>query len=109
MTACPFAESLGKPGEGIHSVRLGGLAVVDVAATLLGAWLLAPRLGMPTWAAFLALVCLGVLVVLVALVDMVELTTTLAVMAVIVMVLQDLLAVDLAEVLEELVHMELMV
>jgi hypothetical protein len=62
MTACPFAESLGKPGEGIHSVRLGGLAVVDVAATLLGAWLLAPRLGMPTWAAFLALVCLGVLV-----------------------------------------------
>ena len=34
MVACKNANILGKPGQGIHSLRLGGVALVDLLLTL---------------------------------------------------------------------------
>ena len=31
---CRYSEALGKPGDGVHSPRLGGLAIVDVLLTV---------------------------------------------------------------------------
>jgi hypothetical protein len=36
--SCPFKDILGKPGEGIHSARIGGIALFDTLATIVGAY-----------------------------------------------------------------------
>lgn len=46
---CKYADIFGKPGAGVHAYRLGGLAVVDVALTVLGAWLLSKLLDTDFW------------------------------------------------------------
>ena len=38
MSKCPFSNLLGIPGEGVHSTRLGGYAVVDVVLTVIAAY-----------------------------------------------------------------------
>jgi hypothetical protein len=38
---CKYRNALGVPGKGAHSIRLGGLAVVDVIMTLVGAYVIA--------------------------------------------------------------------
>jgi hypothetical protein len=35
--ACPYANVLGIPGQGIHSYRIFGLAAVDIALTIVAA------------------------------------------------------------------------
>jgi len=37
---CPFKDVLGKPGTGIHAMRIPGtdIALVDTVATFVGAW-----------------------------------------------------------------------
>ena len=35
MAACPYKDIFGAPGTGVHSVRVAGIAVVDVVLTLL--------------------------------------------------------------------------
>lgn len=42
---CRYSESLGKPGEGVHSPRLGGFAIMDVLFTVALAALLTRRFG----------------------------------------------------------------
>ena len=37
---CKYRNALGVPGKGAHSVRLGGVAVVDVILTLVGAYII---------------------------------------------------------------------
>jgi len=37
---CSYRNSLGVPGEGIHT-HVGGIAIADVIATFIGAWLIA--------------------------------------------------------------------
>jgi hypothetical protein len=37
---CKYRNALGMPGKGVHSVRLGGVAVVDVVLTLVGAYII---------------------------------------------------------------------
>jgi hypothetical protein len=41
MSLCAYKDALGKPGKGIHSYRLFGVAIVDVILTILGAMLIA--------------------------------------------------------------------
>jgi hypothetical protein len=36
--SCPFKDILGRPGEGIHSARIGGVALFDTLATIIGAY-----------------------------------------------------------------------
>ena len=38
---CKYRNALGVPGKGAHSIRLGGVAIVDVIMTLLGAYIIA--------------------------------------------------------------------
>lgn len=38
---CKYRNALGVPGKGVHSVRLGGVAVMDVIMTLVGAYVIA--------------------------------------------------------------------
>ena len=37
---CKYRNALGVPGKGAHSVRLGGVAIVDVIMTLVGAYII---------------------------------------------------------------------
>ena len=37
---CKYRNSLGVPGKGVHSIRLGGIAIVDVIMTLVGAYII---------------------------------------------------------------------
>lgn len=41
MRLCKYRNLLGKPGQGIHSFQIGGIAVTDVILTVLGAILIA--------------------------------------------------------------------
>ena len=38
MSKCPFSNLLGIPGQGVHSTRFGGYAVVDVVLTVIAAY-----------------------------------------------------------------------
>ena len=38
---CKYRNALGVPGKGVHSLRLGGIAIMDVVMTLVGAYIIA--------------------------------------------------------------------
>jgi hypothetical protein len=38
MGSCPFADILGKPGTGVHSIRVFNIAIVDVLLTFVLAY-----------------------------------------------------------------------
>ena len=38
--SCPFKDIFGKPGTGVHSIRIANFAVVDTLLTILGAFLI---------------------------------------------------------------------
>ena len=38
---CKYRNALGVPGKGVHSLRLGGIAIMDVVMTLIGAYIIA--------------------------------------------------------------------
>ena len=59
MSACPYRYLFGKPGEGPHSYRFMGLAVVDTLLTLLGALLITLGTGYPILWTFIAFFVLG--------------------------------------------------
>jgi hypothetical protein len=50
----------GQPGEGIHSVRFMGLALVDMLATMGGALAVSRRWRLGFWRALAMLLCVGV-------------------------------------------------
>ena len=37
---CKYKDYLGKPDQGVHSYRFGGVAIIDVIMTILGAFLI---------------------------------------------------------------------
>ena len=41
MSLCQYKDILGKPGKGIHSYRVFGLAIADVIMTLIAAYVIA--------------------------------------------------------------------
>ena len=49
MNLCPYKNIFGQVGTGVHSYRLFNIAVVDVLATLIGAWFLSYSLDVPFW------------------------------------------------------------
>ena len=40
MNICQYKDSLGIPNEGVHSISVFGIAIVDVIFTLIGAYIL---------------------------------------------------------------------
>jgi hypothetical protein len=56
---CPYSFIFGKPKEGIHGYRIGGYALVDSIATILGAILITVIWKFPLWKSVLGLFVLG--------------------------------------------------
>lgn len=46
---CQYRDALGRPGEGLHSYRFLGVAVVDVALTALAAGLVSRYFNLNYW------------------------------------------------------------
>lgn len=59
MRWCAFRDSLGRPGHGVHFHVLG-VAIVDVVATLVAAWLFARFMRWPFWVCAIGLAVVGV-------------------------------------------------
>jgi hypothetical protein len=56
---CPYRYLFGKPGEGPHSYRFAGLAIVDTVVTFLVAWAITAASGISIKITFAALFILG--------------------------------------------------
>ena len=56
---CQYKDLFGKIGEGIHSYKLFGISMVDVAMTILGAFII--WLFVPSYSFFYILLCLFLL------------------------------------------------
>ena len=41
INLCKYRNALGAPGKGAHSIRIGGVAIVDVLLTIVGAYIIA--------------------------------------------------------------------
>jgi hypothetical protein len=54
-------NALGRPKEGVHSWRIFDIAIVDVALTLVAAWLIARYMEVPLWQPALILFVLGII------------------------------------------------
>lgn len=61
MSLCQYKNILGKVGEGVHSVRFMGLAIVDVLFTILGAYLLSLIFHWNFWITLLVIFILGII------------------------------------------------
>jgi len=61
MSLCQYKDILGKVGEGVHSARFMGLAIVDVIFTILGAYLLSLLFHWDFWITLLCLFILGII------------------------------------------------
>lgn len=60
MRLCQYSNLLGKPGQGAHAIQVGGVAVVDVLLTVVGAWLLAKGFQWNFWLTLGGLFILGI-------------------------------------------------
>ena len=58
-TKCPYKYLFGVPGEGPHSYRFAGLAIVDTVLTFLAAWAITAASGINIKITFAALFALG--------------------------------------------------
>ena len=61
---CPFnkmKEIFGKEGEGVHSYRIFNIAIVDVIATIIGAYLLSIFFKINFWIILIILFILGII------------------------------------------------
>lgn len=56
---CPYANILGKPNTGVHSIRIFGLALVDTVLTILGAYVIAKAYKINFFYSFIGLFVLG--------------------------------------------------
>lgn len=57
---CKYKDALGKPGEGVHSYRVLDVAVFDVLATIVGAYVLSKYTEFSFWYVLLALFISGI-------------------------------------------------
>ena len=57
--SCPFANLLGEPNTGVHSIRVFGIALVDTVLTVLAAYVIAQAYNINFWYSFIGLFILG--------------------------------------------------
>ena len=41
MVLCEFKDIFGKPGEGVHSIRIANFAIIDILLTIGVSWFVA--------------------------------------------------------------------
>ena len=59
---CKYKNALGVPGKGIHSYRLGGIAIADVIMTIIGAFIISLISGWKFIYTLLGLFILGIII-----------------------------------------------
>lgn len=57
--SCPFANILGKPNTGPHSIRIFGFALFDTILTIIGAYFIAKIYKIKFWYALIGFFVLG--------------------------------------------------
>lgn len=57
---CQYKNIFGVPKQGIHSIRIWDIAIVDVFSTVLGAFLISYATGVNFWLTLLTLFILGI-------------------------------------------------
>ena len=62
MNLCKYKDIFGKPGTGVHSYRLFGIAIVDLLMTLVFAWFLSLYTDLTFLGASLFMVVLGIII-----------------------------------------------
>lgn len=58
---CQYKDALGTPGMGIHSIRLGNIAIMDVIFTVVGAYFLSKWLDFDFILTLIGLFLLGII------------------------------------------------
>jgi hypothetical protein len=58
---CLYKDLFGRPREGAHSYRIFDIAVVDVAATVVVAYVIARIFGLSIWKSLVVLFIVGIL------------------------------------------------
>lgn len=61
MNLCQYKNILGKVGEGAHSLRFMGVAIVDVLLTILGSYLLSSIFHWNFWITLIVVFILGII------------------------------------------------
>jgi len=60
MDLCKYKDALGIPGQGVHSYRLGGVAIVDVIMTIIGAFIISFFTKWNLWYTIIGFFLLGI-------------------------------------------------
>lgn len=58
---CRYKDIFGRPGEGAHAYRVFDIAVVDVAATVAVAYVIARMFGFTFWKSLVVLFLIGII------------------------------------------------
>lgn len=58
---CRYRDIFGRPGEGAHAYRIFNIAIVDVAATVVVAFLIARIFGFAFWKSLVGLFLIGII------------------------------------------------
>jgi hypothetical protein len=61
LSLCRYKDIFGRPKEGAHAYRLFDIAVVDVAATVFVAFIIARLFGISFWKSLVACFLIGVI------------------------------------------------
>jgi len=61
MSLCKYANILGEPGKGIHSIRLFNIAIIDVFATVIIAYIISKKTGKDFKIILIILFILGII------------------------------------------------
>ncbi len=61
MNLCQYKDIFGKPKEGAHSYRIFDIAIVDVAFTLIGAYVISYYFDLPLLPTTISLFILGII------------------------------------------------
>jgi len=62
MSLCKYANILGEPGTGIHSIRLFNIAIFDVLATILVAYIISKKYNKNFKVVLIVLFIVGIIV-----------------------------------------------
>ncbi|NBO70175.1 MAG: hypothetical protein EBU66_08715 [Bacteroidetes bacterium] len=61
LDLCRFKDIFGRPREGAHAYRVFDIAIVDVAATVIVAYLIARIFGLAFWKSLVTLFIVGII------------------------------------------------
>ena len=61
INLCKYKNMLGVPGKGIHSYRIGGIAIADVIMTIIGAFIISFLTGWSFLYTLIGLFILGII------------------------------------------------